>query len=337
MIAKSLVIQIITLGCCLSTTHGSFAQESTQSALRVGVPQTEQAPFVEDGETATPYLTLSGLKSWIVTDQQGNRRLVFTTQDGMTLDGPLRDQQGRSLSDALLGTASPAAIASTPSGAASATDQTATESNVVEPPPTAQAAPDDAAPQVATQEAAIASNAAPSIKPAASVDDLLAEAGRKVWFSAGEAKPGAPVLYFMADPTCIHCAASTEKLAPYIESGDMDVRVILAPIRNSRAVFEAASLLQSQNIRSDFISHERAQVGSTSSSLQVLEPSQINADVVRGLQHNVAWGRANGVAGVPFWIYESPNGAKVAAGRITDAIIKDVRPLPIALAQETAQ
>ena len=178
----------------------------------------------------------------------------------------------------------------------------------------------------------------PVLPAAADATELLKQAGWfTAWFSAGRPKKGAPVLYFMADPTCVHCAASTEKLAARVEAGDIDLRVILAPILSKKAVYEAASIIQSKAPDTAFLDPREVVIGSTLSTLKVREPNEIEPDVVRALQRNVAWGRTNNVKGVPFWIYEGQSGPTIAAGRITDEIIGDVRPLPQTLAEETGR
>ena len=324
----------------------------------------DMRPHVARGETARPYITISGLKSWIVTTKTGDRRIVFTTPDGLTLEGPLIDPDGRDIAAALLGVSPPAAAPQT-SGSPSATSPGL--SLLAAPSKrTADIAPlpplPDAAQSVATAEAPgtdLGSSAddaghgeagsgkagkgdsdakVPVLPAAIDAAELLKQAGWfTAWFSAGKPKGGAPVLYFMADPTCVHCAASTEKLAPKVASGDIDLRVILAPILSRQAVYQAASIIQSDSPASTFLSHEKSMVGTTPSTLDVLDPKNIEPDVVRALQRNVAWGRTNNVKGVPFWIYEGVDGPTFAAGRVSDDIINAAKPLPQDLAMETRQ
>lgn len=147
-----------------------------------------------------------------------------------------------------------------------------------------------------------------------------------VWFSAGTPKPGAPAIYFIADPTCPYCAKAVDILAQKVKAGDIDLRVILAPIRSQQAVYEAASVLQSQNPGADFLSHELSKTTSNPSTLKVLAPAEINPDIVRGLQRNVEWIRANGVQGVPFWIYTTAEGGKVEFGEVKDDMLTSALP-----------
>lgn len=281
----------------------------------------------------------------MVTDAHGKSRLVFTTKDGMTIEGRMLAPDGRDLNAALLGrsrqsvagseqtqlsTHTPAvssavrpAPPSTPKGVSSAlmTPQSAD---------TSPTTPDGSAPQAKTAPMPATARVPVAKTPA----ELLQQANdHAIWFSAGKPKPDAPVLYFLADPTCPYCAASTDKLAAKVKSGAIDLRIVLAPILSRQSVYQAASILQSKHPAEDFVSHELEEKGKGDSSLTVLSPKDINPDVVRGLQRNVAWARANNVRGVPFWIYRSRNGVKLAAGLVTDAIVDAATPLSDASAE----
>ena len=342
------------IGCCATITVCVMAAASVAVAAPI-----EVRPHVEPSETADRYVTVSGLQSWIVTGKAGERRIVFTTADGMTIQGPLVDQNGRDIATALLAVSASAVtqpvLSSLPGSlpelskrsveiaALSRTPDADNSARSAETGGRAKAEEMHLAPSVASTKPATAAQEALDDKvavlpAAADATELLKQAGWfTAWFSAGKPKEGAPVLYFMADPTCVHCAASTEKLASRVEAGDLDLRVILAPILSKKAVYEAASIIQSEAPNTAFLTHEKSIIGSTPSTLKVREPNEIEADVVRALQRNVVWGRTNNVKGVPFWIYEGQSGPTIAAGRITDEIIGDVRPLPQTLAEETGR
>ena len=348
---------LLPVPCVAAATFVAFATFEPASAASSSV-----FPHIEQDETAKPYVAISGLQSWIVEDRGGNRRMVFTTDDGMTLEGPLFDREGRDLTAALLGSDAASATSSEPaqtsglpglpplpqlSTAAEPSEQTANtaSSNPGTPATAALPAPSSLstdAPDTTTGNSAQTqqntSEDVPVLAQASDAGELLKQAGWfTAWFSAGKPKPDAPVLYFMADPTCIHCAASTDKLAPLVEAGDLDLRIILAPIRSNEAVYQAASIIQDPTPAATFVAHERAMMGSASSPLKVRDPQDIEPDVVRALQRNVAWGRTNNVQGVPFWIYHGQNGPAIAAGRVTDQIIQDVQALPREYAMEANQ
>ena len=382
-------IKRLVVGCVFGATLSTAISVNSAMAATLDV-----SPTIARDETAWRYVTISGLQSWVVENHAGERRIVYTTPDGMTLEGKLFNERGGDLTIALLrstlsdeasaealtdnglakikswpkiapGIAQAAAL-SEPSSDTTAASQPNEQSDKtslkIAPglPPAGELSnePPDAAAMSLMPKAASAAPASesptndtasssgqqasdddvPVLPAAADASELLKQAGGfTAWFSAGKPKPGAPVLYFMADPTCVHCAASTEKLAPKVASGDIDLRVILAPILSRQAVYQAASIIQSDAPASTFLSHEKSMVGTTPSTLDVLDPKKIEPDVVRALQRNVAWGRTNNVKGVPFWIYEGSNGPTFAAGRVTDDIINAAKPLPQDLAMETAQ
>ncbi|MBB4000102.1 thioredoxin fold domain-containing protein [Aureimonas pseudogalii] len=268
----------------------------------------------------------------------------MTTTEGFTVIGDVIGPGGQDLSSALLAISGLAASAApnlpplqssvapptTSQQAALSLPQAALSPVPVVPPVVLEAAPVAPATSPVAQAAPTSAGATPpplTMARAQTFDELFQQATDfSVWFSAGTPKPGAPAIYFVADPTCPHCAVAVDTLAQKVQAGDIDLRVILAPIRSQQAVYEAASMLQSKTPAADFMSHELSKTTSTPSSLKVLAPTDISPEIVRGLQRNVEWIRANGVQGVPFWIYTTAEGGKVEFGEVKDAMLKSAHP-----------
>ncbi|MEC5382750.1 thioredoxin fold domain-containing protein [Aurantimonas sp. C2-6-R+9] len=307
------------------------------------------------------------MRAWTVIDATGKRALALTTPDGLTIVGDVYGPQGQNLSDALLGVSQPAyqtPLASRPAPSApagSAPDAlpfvdnnqsaAARDAGAVDDAPTATGTmpsttatqseagisvltgaspvPTLSAPETGSRPSSGSVTQADNLLKAETVDELLVQAATTaVWFPAAPAKPNAPVIYFLADPTCAHCARATEELAPQVRAGDIDLRIILSPILSRDAVYQAATLIQSDDPGRDFLAHALARFSSAGSQLEVLKPTEINPDVVRGLQRNVEWARTNGVQGVPFWIYDTAEGAKVDFGAVKPEMLEQAIAIP---------
>lgn len=333
---------LVVLACSVAATPFALAQD--QRATPISVPSS-LSRFTD----VRPGVPLGVLQSWIVSEG-GQQRVAVTTQDGFTVVGDVIGPQGQDISSALLALsglsrpqtippnlqssqltmppaqpASPAAAPQAMAPSPASPLQLQTAAPALQPP--AAVTPSSLA---SAASAAAPAGATPPIvmEKAQSLDQLLEQAiDVSAWFSAGTPKPGAPVIFFMADPTCPHCAVAVDMLKDKIQAGDIDLRVILAPIRSQQAVFEAASILQSATPGADFMNHELSKTTSTVSTFKVLQPSEIQPDVVRALQRNVEWMRGNGIQGVPFYIYNTAEGAKVEFGEVKDSMLAAAIPV----------
>ena len=167
--------------------------------------------------------------------------------------------------------------------------------------------------------------------PAGSVDALLEQATEvAVWFPAASPKEGAPTVYFVADPLCPHCATATAEMAPLIEAGGIDLRVILVGITSQDAMQKAVAIIQSdeKGPGAAFLEHKRALKSSGTSPLQNLAPNEVDPNVASALVRNVLWIRENQIPGTPFFIYGTPAGAKTHMGAWDPAIIQSATALP---------
>lgn len=151
--------------------------------------------------------------------------------------------------------------------------------------------------------------------PAADANALFQEAiDFSMWFPLGQPKPGAPTVYMIADPQCPHCANAISEVQPLITAGDIDLRIILVPVTSQDAFHVAMSILQSPNPPELFLQHETELLSSTGSPLKRIEPASYEASTVRGLARNLLWIRNNGIRSVPFWLYDTAQGAQYAPG-----------------------
>lgn len=174
--------------------------------------------------------------------------------------------------------------------------------------------------------------------PAAQTPEQLLDQATQfsVWFSAGTPKPGARVAYFLADPLCPHCAEATRKVAPLVESGDLDLRVILMPITGKEAYAAAVSIIQSGDVGTNFLAHEKAHMTSKASPLTLIDPSEYDANVTAAMARNIMWFRKNQMRSVPFWIYPTAAGVKTAVGPIDPSVLDEAVALADPAATEPA-
>ncbi len=325
----AMVRLLLTLACSVAATPFAMAQDS--QGLALAVPNN-----LKRFQNVRPAMPLGSMQSWIVSDGR-QERVAVTTPDGFTIVGDLIGPGGQDLSSALLaisGLSTPIPPTGPPLASNLSPSPVPQPSDFVPPPaavPSASAllqASPAASPTVSPASPTVGATPPPlTMAKAQTASEMFQQATDfSVWFSAGTPKPGAPAIYFIADPTCPYCAKAVDILAQKVKAGDIDLRVILAPIRSQQAVYEAASVLQSQNPGADFLSHELSKTTSNPSTLKVLAPAEINPDIVRGLQRNVEWIRANGVQGVPFWIYTTAEGGKVEFGEVKDDMLTSALP-----------
>jgi thiol:disulfide interchange protein DsbG len=176
--------------------------------------------------------------------------------------------------------------------------------------------------------ASVGSQNVENVPTAQSMDELVAQAKDfTMWFPIGNPKENAPTFYFLADPTCPHCAWAIDGLRSKIESGDIDLRVILTPIRSIEAFNISASILHSENVAQTYLSHEHSITGSGTPVTQS-DPSEFDENVLQALRRNVLWMRQNGIKGVPFFIYRTADGPQFAFGNLTDQAIQTAVAIP---------
>lgn len=305
---------LLILACSALATPLALAQD--------GSPQVSNVPKnLMRFHNVRPAIPLGSMQSWIVQD--GNQqRVAVITADGFTFIGEVYAPGGQDLASALLTIAGLAEGPTSQNPASSA--KVATTTGVLSTTPLSAS---EFMPSKGGAVPSPVSMPPLTMAKAQSSEELFLQAtDNMAWFSAGTPKSGAPAIYMIVDPTCPHCAVAVDRLAQKVRAGDIDLRVILHPFRSQQAVYEAASILQSKTPGQDFMSHELSKTTSSPSSLKVLAPTEINPDVARGLQRNSEWVRANGVDGVPFWIYKTAEGAQVAFGEVREDMLTNALP-----------
>ncbi|MGV0820835.1 hypothetical protein [Martelella sp. AMO21009] len=293
---------------------------------------TSAAPFIENQLNlygARPLMKVGGMQAWAVPQGDGTEKFALTTEDGLTIFGSVVGPQGEDISGALLST-KPNAVslktASAPSPSRPPSPKVAKEepaasnpgalkapkrlteadtAEAVEAPSSDVVEPgEDAAPAASPVEvdagkppklASVGSQNTPDIPTAQSLDELVQQAHDfSAWFPVGKPKPDAPTFFLLADPTCPHCAWSIDSMKPLIQNGDIDLRIILAPILSEAAFNISAAILQSDNVGTVFLKNEYAATSSVGGQkVAAIAPDKIDDQTADILRRNVLWMRQN--------------------------------------------
>ena len=172
-----------------------------------------------------------------------------------------------------------------------------------------------------TSDAATASPTAPqSVTPAAaegqgaSLEQTLLEDVRRnaTWFSVGANE--APTVYAFIDPTCGYSARAISALSKQVGAGGLQLRVILAPVLSQRSAGLIAGILTSEKPPLAFFDHEVALAERGRSDLAPADFSVLPPQVQAGIKRNFDMIREYRIPGVPFFVYETAEGAKVVSG-----------------------
>ena len=317
---------------------------------------------------ARPIMKIGDMQAWATVDDNGNKQLALTTPDGLTIYGRVVGPQGEDISGALLATVPMARTSGVATNSAVPDGTSAgptalpggTAAALAQPslPVTApSSAPTPAAPVPTTTPSATAASPAPIATPTATttvaandnqrdalatrimeampqkadtLDQLLVQASQfSAWFNLGEPKPGAPTVYLFADPTCPYCSEAVRQLKPAIDTGDVDVRIILAPILSKDSFVQAVSIVQSGDPDAAFVQHAVGQYGSEGSKLTILPQESFDENVTMAMLRNVYWVRHNEVRAVPFWLYKTADGVQYGQGPWDPAILQKAVALPM--------
>ncbi|WP_113913374.1 hypothetical protein [Roseovarius dicentrarchi] len=321
----------------------------------VGSSPVIDAMLAETDPDVRPLMKIGEMQAWVITYADGTPVTALTTADGLTIVGQIIGPQGEDISAALLATmpdpsvtvpstralvlqapgATPAPTpqaAMTPIPDSQGTPSGGTSSALrklqrglragaaseiaptrdVEPPDTPSAGPATAALTAIDQ---------PSADVQAGLNAVFRQAGdERVWFSAGTPRPDAPVIYMLTDPECPHCQWTIDQMQGSIASGSVDLRIIFAPVTGVQGFNTALSILHFEDIAQTFMAHMTSNTRGTSGVVQ-MDTTQADKAVIQGIVDNINWMRANKMPGVPFFLFDTDQGAQFAFSELPPDIL----------------
>lgn len=133
-----------------------------------------------------------------------------------------------------------------------------------------------------------------------------------LWFSVGA--NDVPAVYAFIDPTCPYSASAIAALSDQVGAGELQLRVILAPVVSERASGLIAGILNSDQPPLTFFDHEVSLAERGRSDLAPGTFGDLPGPVQAGIQRNFDMIRDYGIPGVPFFVYETAEGARVLSG-----------------------
>ncbi|WP_375263686.1 hypothetical protein [Palleronia sp.] len=132
------------------------------------------------------------------------------------------------------------------------------------------------------------------------------------WFAVGDAD--APVVYAYIDPTCPFCARAIDGMRAQVENGELQLRVILAPLVSARAPEVIAGILLHDDPVEGFLEHETSVRKHTTSPIKPRTFEELPAQVSSGIRKNYETVLKNRVPGVPFFAFATESGPQFVSG-----------------------
>lgn len=156
------------------------------------------------------------------------------------------------------------------------------------------------------------------VTPDTTADDnpagpLLEDARQNsLWFSLGA--NDAPTVYAFIDPTCPYCARAISVLSERIGDGELQLRIILAPVVSERAPGVIAGIFNADNPPLAFFDHEIDKDNFGRSDLKTGVFEELPQPLQAGVRRNYEMIANYGIPGVPFFVYETEDGAEAFSG-----------------------
>lgn len=143
-------------------------------------------------------------------------------------------------------------------------------------------------------------------------DRLLDEVRHEAfWFGIGNHE--APVVYAFIDPACPHCARAIVNIGDEISAGRLQLRVALAPVVSQSSPGFVASILNHAEPPIAFMEHEYARA-SGRRYLKDGKWEDLPGQLQGGLVGNIDMMKKYDIRGVPFFIFDTEDGARAVNG-----------------------
>lgn len=140
--------------------------------------------------------------------------------------------------------------------------------------------------------------------------DKMSQEG--LWMAVGDA--AAPVVYAFIDPMCPYCARTMVNLAPEIERGELQLRVLFAPVISKSSPGKIAAIMMSEDPANAFLSHELQYAERGASDLVSQDFNELAPELYAGIRKNYDMIFDLEIPGVPFFGYRTAEGIKFLSG-----------------------
>lgn len=161
---------------------------------------------------------------------------------------------------------------------------------------------------------------ATSPQPTYLVQEFWHDLERSPWFKIGSET--APILYLIADPSCIHCLKMVDRLLPFTQSGKLQIRVILVSFLGEKSEQAAAFILAAQNPTQAFLDYKK------NPRLLNHSSSALSTKALRQRDENNALLVKWGITATPLSIFKDREGnIKVIEGALqnVESLLKSLR------------
>ncbi len=132
------------------------------------------------------------------------------------------------------------------------------------------------------------------------------------WFSLGAET--SPVVYAVIDPACPYCSQALADLKDDIFGGDIQLRVIMAPLLSVKSEETIAGIMLAENPAATLFSNAEAHAGLGGTPVEARNATDLPADVRADLARN----RQNvidlGVSQIPYFVWQTDAGVQTAVG-----------------------
>lgn len=150
---------------------------------------------------------------------------------------------------------------------------------------------------------------APQIDRSIALDSIRNDA---FWFSVG--KRGAPTVYAIVDPDCPFCAKAMTNLKDEVELGKLQLRIVPVPVLGERSAGLIAAVLTDEEPPVAFWRHEIQMGAFGTSDLAPADFIALRPELRAAIKNNLALMSRLNIEGVPFFAFETSDGAEIHFG-----------------------
>lgn len=132
------------------------------------------------------------------------------------------------------------------------------------------------------------------------------------WFSVGA--QGAPTVYALVDPACPACAEAINTLLPELQSGALQLRIIMAPLISRDSPGLIGGILSAEDPANMFLQHELTKANHQPSPVTPKDMNLLDPRLVKSVEGNTSFAFKYEIPGVPFFTWVEADGVKASSG-----------------------